>query len=89
MGARPEEGRAVIWVEDQGPGIADELHERIFEPFFQVDQSISRSAEGAGLGLTLARRYVHLHGGDLRVVSAPGRGSRFEFTVALGNLGAC
>jgi signal transduction histidine kinase len=76
-------GRVRIAVQDQGPGIRAELQEKIFEPFYQVDQGHARNHEGAGLGLALARRSVRLHGSELRVISEPGRGSCFEFTLEL------
>ncbi|NTU78400.1 MAG: response regulator [Chloroflexales bacterium] len=68
-------------VRDNGVGIAEADHERLFEPFTQVDQSLSRRHEGVGLGLALVRRLVELHGGSIGLESAPGQGSRF--TVSL------
>lgn len=70
-------------VEDNGIGILPENHERIFNEFEQVDSSYSRSHEGAGLGLALARKFVELQGGRIRVHSEgiPGRGSVFKFTI--------
>jgi signal transduction histidine kinase/CheY-like chemotaxis protein len=67
----------VFVVEDSGIGIRPEDQERIFEAFTQVDGSLSRQHQGTGLGLTLVRRFVELHGGRLRLESAPDRGSRF------------
>jgi signal transduction histidine kinase len=73
----------VVEVGDSGVGIAPEHHELIFREFAQVDSSASRSHHGTGLGLTIARRLVELHGGRIWVDSKVGQGSRFFFTVPL------
>ncbi|MCO5165615.1 MAG: PAS domain-containing protein [Planctomycetes bacterium] len=57
---------AVITVRDTGPGIPPEMLEKVFELFTQVDRSLDRAQGGLGIGLTLARRLVELHGGSLR-----------------------
>ncbi|HKQ62055.1 MAG TPA: ATP-binding protein [Candidatus Polarisedimenticolaceae bacterium] len=67
----------VVTVEDSGIGIAPEHHERIFEEFYQVDGSYARTYGGTGLGLALVRRMVQMQGGEIRVDSVPGEGSRF------------
>jgi CheY-like chemotaxis protein len=73
-----EGSHAVIRVRDQGIGIAPHELRRIFELFVQVDGSKERSPAGLGIGLALAQRLVHLHGGQLSAHSAgPGRGSEF------------
>jgi signal transduction histidine kinase/ActR/RegA family two-component response regulator len=79
--SQPDDGLR-IEVEDTGPGIPPEEQERIFEEFEQaaVIQASGRP-EGAGLGLTLARRFVEMHGGRLWVESEVGRGSRFILTL--------
>jgi PAS domain S-box-containing protein len=64
-----------VW--DTGLGIAREEHERIFERFTQVDQSSTRTREGAGLGLAIARELAHLLHGELRLDSNLGAGSTF------------
>ena len=69
--------RLVIDVVDNGIGIREEDQEWIFEPFTQVDGSLSRHYQGTGLGLTLVRRFVEMHGGQVRLESRPGAGSRF------------
>jgi signal transduction histidine kinase len=71
----------LVEVGDTGIGISEEFHEMIFAEFAQVDASASRAHHGTGLGLTIARRFVELHGGRLWVESALGRGSRFRFTL--------
>jgi signal transduction histidine kinase len=72
----------VVAVSDQGPGIASEYQERIFERFFRVEPD-GMSVGGAGLGLAICRRFVELHGGQIEVVSALGRGASFRFTLPL------
>jgi signal transduction histidine kinase len=74
-------GRVVFQVKDSGIGIAPEHHARIFESFWQVQQTMTRRVGGAGLGLSVARQLAHLLGGDVTVESAPGQGS--TFTVRL------
>lgn len=64
-------------VTDTGIGIAPENLNHIFQPFIQVDSSLSRSYDGTGLGLSIVRRIVELHGGGIRVESEVGRGSCF------------
>ena len=71
-----------IAVDDTGPGIPPEEHERIFLEFQQVQTSrLTGKPEGTGLGLALAKRFVEMHGGKLWVESEVGKGSRFFFTL--------
>lgn len=74
--ARDETGLRIA-VADTGVGIAPQDLEAIFEEFRQVGNDYTRKAEGTGLGLALTRRFVELHGGTIRVASAPGAGSTF------------
>ena len=71
----------LVEVGDSGVGIAPEHHDLIFREFAQVDATPSRSHHGTGLGLTIARKLVELHGGRIWVQSALGAGSRFYFTI--------
>jgi signal transduction histidine kinase len=70
-----------VSVEDSGIGIAQSDYERIFEAFQQGRRDVSASAEGTGLGLTLSKRIVELHGGRLWVDSRVGHGSKFTFSI--------
>jgi signal transduction histidine kinase len=70
-----------ISVEDNGIGIDPSHHEMIFREFAQVDSSRARQHHGTGLGLAIAKNFILLHGGEIGVDSALGRGSRFYFTV--------
>ena len=70
-------------VKDTGIGIAPSNQARIFEPFTQVDGSITRKYSGTGLGLTICQKIVQLMGGDIQVESALGQGSNFWFTIPL------
>ena len=77
-----EDGSAVVRVADDGIGIELDMQPRVFELFVQADTSLERSRGGLGIGLSLARGLVELHGGSIEVRSdGPGRGS--EFTVRL------
>ena len=70
--------RVVCRVSDTGIGIKPEAIEHVFEPFFRADEKV---AIGTGLGLTIAREIVRLHGGDIVVESVYGEGSTFEIML--------
>ena len=77
-----EHGReCLVEVGDTGIGIDPEHHELVFREFAQVDSSASRQHHGTGLGLTIARKLVELHGGRIWLQSELGTGSRFFFTI--------
>ncbi|HET9320550.1 MAG TPA: HAMP domain-containing sensor histidine kinase [Bryobacteraceae bacterium] len=78
---RGEKSELLVEVGDTGVGIAPEHHDLIFREFAQVDATPSRPHHGTGLGLTIARKLVELHGGQIWVESALGTGSRFFFTI--------
>ena len=75
--------KCLVEVGDSGIGIAPEHHELVFREFAQVDASSSRLHHGTGLGLTIARKLVELHGGEIWVDSQLGEGTRFFFTLPL------
>jgi two-component system CheB/CheR fusion protein len=73
-----------VRVRDTGVGIPAEMLPRVFDLFTQVDRSLDRSQGGLGIGLTLVRRLVEMHGGTVHAVSAgPGQGSEFIVRLPL------
>ncbi|MBI4259972.1 MAG: response regulator [Actinobacteria bacterium] len=70
-------GQLVVAVADRGPGVPDEVRDRIFEAFTQADQSTTRSHEGLGIGLFLVRRVMSAHGGRITLEPRAGGGSVF------------
>jgi len=80
----PVEGFALLRVRDDGPGVAQELQERVFERFFQGEGAEASQHQGAGIGLSLAREVVELHGGDIHLVSTPGEGPTFTIRLPFG-----
>jgi PAS domain S-box-containing protein len=79
LGADPaENGMIRFWVRDNGPGLTDEEQARLFTPFTRLGQA---QAEGHGLGLSIVRQIVEKHSGEVGVISAPGEGSAFWFTL--------
>ena len=79
MGAESD-GRAVVTVADHGIGIPAECQGRLFERFYRIDKDRSRALGGTGLGLAIVKHITQLHGGEVRVVSAPGNGATFFLT---------
>jgi two-component system, NtrC family, sensor kinase len=82
--AGPRDGAVEISVTDTGIGIAPEDQGAIFEEFRQVGSDETRKQEGTGLGLTLAKKFVELHGGRIWVESKLGSGATFTFTLPMG-----
>jgi two-component system, OmpR family, sensor kinase len=83
---RRDGDRAVVEVEDSGPGLDDEQARRIFERFYRADESRSRASGGVGLGLSIVAAVARAHGGGVDVESEPGRGATFtvELPIAQG-----
>jgi two-component system, OmpR family, phosphate regulon sensor histidine kinase PhoR len=77
LGQLLPDGRLEITIADDGPGIPRDSQERIFERFYRVDKARSREQGGTGLGLAIVKHVVQAHGGEVRVESEPGAGSRF------------
>ena len=74
----PTADGARLLVEDDGPGVADELKDMVFEPFQQGPRSSEQPSPGTGIGLTLVAEFVRLHGGTVTVGDVPGGGARFS-----------
>ena len=88
VGAARDGASAVVVVTDTGVGIAAPMLERVFEMFTQVDATIGRAQGGLGIGLSLARELVELHGGTLAAASdGIGRGARFTIRLPLASAG--
>jgi signal transduction histidine kinase len=70
-----------VTVDDDGPGLPEEELERVFLPFYRVEQSRSRDTGGVGLGLAVARTVFRAHGGDVRLANRPEGGLRASVTL--------
>ena len=81
IGARRDGQEVIMSVTDEGIGIPGEIHERIFERFFQGDGRKTGRRKGTGLGLAICRGIVEAHGGRIWVESQPGKGARFSFSL--------
>ncbi len=87
LSAEVREAVVAVHVSDTGVGIPEAARSHLFEDFFQADAMDARRRQGAGLGLAIASRFVHLMGGEISVESTEGVGSRFTFTVPRGDNG--
>ncbi|WP_081955689.1 ATP-binding protein [Methanococcoides methylutens] len=75
------DNRVEVSISDNGIGIPRNKQAEIFESFKQADSSTSKEYGGTGLGLTLVKQYVEMHGGNIWVDSGEGLGSTFTFTI--------
>jgi signal transduction histidine kinase/CheY-like chemotaxis protein len=73
----------IVNVADTGPGILPEDAQKIFEPFYQAGSNPWRDQKGSGLGLSISKQFVELHGGQMWLESEPGRGSIFSFQLPI------
>jgi signal transduction histidine kinase/CheY-like chemotaxis protein len=83
LSCRAEGGDVLISVADTGPGIDEKDQKRIFEPFQQADVSTRRRHGGSGLGLTISKQFVEMHGGKMWLESTLGIGTTIHFTLPL------
>ncbi|MGM8365683.1 ATP-binding protein [Virgibacillus sp. W0181] len=83
VSAKKQENFLKIIVSDTGKGIPSDQMDTIFEPFHQGDSSTSREVGGSGIGLSITKRLVELHQGEINVVSTVGHGSTFSFTLPI------
>jgi len=81
VSAKRFDGKVEVAVRDTGIGIAPEDQAAVFEEFKQVGRDYTKKAEGTGLGLALTKRFVELHGGDVRLESVLGKGSTFTISL--------
>lgn len=78
VSVRREDGHAVLTVRDNGIGIAKEKQSRVFERFYRVEKSRSRSSGGTGLGLALVKHIAEIHNADIELDSTPGVGTEIS-----------
>lgn len=83
IGVRAVEQTALLWVDDDGGGIAASERDRVFDRFVRLDEARSRDAGGSGLGLAIVREVARAHGGRVRVDEAPLGGARFVIELPL------
>jgi two-component system sensor histidine kinase CpxA len=75
--------QAVVQVIDQGTGVPDEALEKLFEPFYRIDDARGRGTGGVGLGLAITARAVRLHGGTVKASNLPAGGLMVELSLPL------
>lgn len=80
-GLKLESDHIEISVTDTGIGISEEDQTRLFRPFEQLEETLTKRYEGTGLGLHLSKRFVEMHGGNIWVESEKGKGSKFTFVI--------
>ena len=81
---RKEENMVLISVEDTGIGISKENIKKLFKPFTQLDPFLTREYAGTGLGLSLTKKLIQMHGGDISVESEQGKGTKFTINIPVG-----
>jgi len=79
--AEERPGELIFSVADTGVGIPPEMYEQVFEPFTQIDSSTTRKWGGIGLGLSIVKKYIEMHGGRIWIESNINQGTTFYFTI--------
>jgi len=80
---KPDTNWVRVTVTDNGPGVPESLQRNVFQRFTRGDDSRARTAGSTGLGLSITRKFVEMHGGRIWVESEVGKGSRFLFEIPL------
>lgn len=83
VGSEVAGDRVRVWVEDQGPGIPNEDRQRVWEPYVRLNRSVESATGGSGIGLSVVRELVSMHGGRTRAEGAPGGGARVVIDLPL------
>jgi len=81
---REEDSRVILDVVDDGPGLPEKDADKLFERFYRIDSSRSRSSGGAGLGLAIVAAIVAAHGGTIEAANQKGHGARVTLTLPAG-----
>ena len=79
---------AVIRIVDSGPGVPEEALDKLFRPFYRIDDARGRQTGGVGLGLAITDRAIRLHGGTVKASNRPGGGLQVEIRLPLANAAA-
>jgi two-component system OmpR family sensor kinase len=80
---RQDRDRVQVFVDDDGSGIPEGEREAVFEPFYRLEGSRSRSTGGTGLGLTIAKQIAEAHGGSIGIETSPLGGARLKVTLPI------
>jgi len=83
VGAEVEGAMVRVSVEDTGIGIPEEEQTKVFDKFYQVEDALVRTAQGSGLGLSICKSIIEMHGGEIGVRSTPEEGSSFKFSIPI------
>ena len=83
IGAKSGDGKALLWVQDEGQGVPEGDEEKVFEMFYTGIKRAPDSRRGIGLGLALCRSIVQAHGGEISVENIRPHGARFWFTLPI------
>jgi two-component system sensor histidine kinase KdpD len=83
IGAKAEDGMALLWVQDEGEGVPEGDEDKVFEMFYTGVKNSADSRRGIGLGLALCRSIVQAHGGEIWMMNARPHGAKFSFTLPI------